>query len=308
VPILTKRAAVARLSQMRPTDPVSAVTTSGIRIHAIQTGMLILKSAHRAFRGVQALALPSILLDPTWTEPLPMLVWVLEHPEGLILIDTGERAEASAVEDYLACDPQLAWFVSRNFCLRVQPEEEVIAQMQRLNLDPAAVRWIIQTHLHFDHVGGLGFFPNAQVVVAKREIDRPPRGSAPCLWPSWYRPHAVEYQRAPLGPFAERWTLTRAGDLHLVPTPGHTQGHQSVILDDGDGATYWCFAGDAAFDERQVWQSEIAGIVHDRAASRRSMTTLRRLMQETPTIFLPTHDPQARVRFAQRQLAIPLNV
>lgn len=219
------------------------------------------------------------------------------------MIDTGERAAVTAVEDYLRCDPNLAWFVRRNFHLRVHPDEEVTAQMHLLNLDPAAVRWIIQIHLHFDHVGGLGFFPRVQVLVARRELWPPPRGAAPCLWPSWYRPREIEYRRERLGSFAERWTLTQAGDVHLVPTPGHTAGHQSVILEDGDGATLWCFAGDAVFNEQQVWHGEIRGIVQDRATARRSTTMLRQLLLNAPTILLPSHDPHARERFAQRQIA-----
>jgi glyoxylase-like metal-dependent hydrolase (beta-lactamase superfamily II) len=76
-----------------------------------------------------------------------------------------------------------------------------------------------------------------------------------------------------------------------------------VLLDDGDGQTYWCFAGDAAFTEQQIWRGELAGIVQDAVATRRSSATLRRLMEATPTIFLPSHDPESPARLKARQVA-----
>lgn len=60
-------------------------------------------------------------------QPDEQHVWLIEHPKGMILIDTGERAAVTDVEDYLRCDPSLAWFVRRNFHLRVHPDEEVTA-------------------------------------------------------------------------------------------------------------------------------------------------------------------------------------
>lgn len=173
MPKLSRRTAIELLAQAGPVHAVTAQTTSGIRIHAIQTGRLVLKSAHRAYRGPRSLRLPAILLDPTWTEPLPILAWLIEHPEGLIVIDAGERSAASEPETYLACNPELRWFVSRNFGLLVRPEEEIERQMQQLNLDPAAVRWLVQTHLHFDHVGGLGGVPTGRDTGGRTRVPKP---------------------------------------------------------------------------------------------------------------------------------------
>jgi glyoxylase-like metal-dependent hydrolase (beta-lactamase superfamily II) len=199
----------------------------------------------------------------------------------------------------MASEPRIRWFVNRNFRLRVHPAEEVAAQLHRLGLDPWDVRWLVQTHLHFDHVGGLKFFPNSEVLVSRREFERPPNGAAPSLWPTWYRPTLVDYAAEVFGPFETSHVLTRAGDVRLGPTPGHTHGHQSVVLEDG-GVTYF-FAGDAAFSETGMLRGEVAGISQDVEAARRTSERTRELTRRRPVVFLPTHDPLSLTRLADKR-------
>ncbi len=66
--------------------------TSTIRIHLLQTGVVQIKSAQsRRRRG----GLVRALMDRTWTEWLPIYAWAIEHPEGPIVVDTGETARTS---------------------------------------------------------------------------------------------------------------------------------------------------------------------------------------------------------------------
>lgn len=280
--------------------PVTITTASGVRVHGVQTGTLSIKAAHRALRGPAALRFPSILLDRRWTEPLPMLVWVIEHPEGLIVVDTGELAGASTPADYLESEPGLRWFVAPNFRIQVGTQEEIGPQLRALGLDPNDVRWLVQTHLHFDHTGGLGFFPRSEVLVSRLEFDKPPNGAAPSLWPSWYRPTLVEARSGAYGPFGESHVLTRAGDVRLLSTPGHTNGHLAVVLDDGE--TTYFFAGDAAFSEARLLKGEVAGISQDVAATRDTLGRIRELTRRQPVVFLPTHDPASLARLAAKQI------
>src|SRR5712691_2578309 len=66
-----------------------------MRIHAIQTGTVAIKTRQLSGRGPGALRPIITLLDTTWTEPLPIYTWVIEHPEGLIVVDTGETARVA---------------------------------------------------------------------------------------------------------------------------------------------------------------------------------------------------------------------
>lgn len=274
--------------------PVTVTARSGVRVHGIQTGVLAIKRAHASLSWPAPLRLPSIIADASWTPLLPILTWVVEHPEGLLVIDTGERAAASDIATYMASDPANRWFFERNLPMFVTPAEELAAQMRGLGLAPEDVRTVVMTHLHGDHAGGLGFFPNATFLVSRAEYEgqrRQPYGAVASLWPAGWAPTLVEHDGPAVGPFAASQPLTRAGDLHIVPTPGHSYGHQSVLLNDGERS--YMFAGDLAFSEAQLLAQGLQGIAYDLDAARDTLARTLRYARETPTVFLPTHDPQS---------------
>lgn len=277
--------------------PVSVTTRSGVRIHGIQTGVLAIKRAHARLRRPAPLRLLSIVLDPTWTALLPILAWVIEHPEGLFVIDTGERAAASDIDSYMAADPANRWFFKNNLPMFVTPAEELATQMRGLGLDPDAVRAVVLTHLHGDHAGGLGFFPQAEFLVARAEYEgqlRQPMGAVRSLWPAGWAPRLVDYTGAAVEPFPASLPLTRAGDLLLIPTPGHSYGHQSVLLRDAQRS--YLFAGDLAFSEAQLRDRGLQGIAQNLGQARATLDQTWRFAQRTATVFLPSHDPDALQR------------
>jgi hypothetical protein len=66
-----------------------------MKIHAIQTGTVALTTAWREGVGHGRGRLLHAILDPEWTEPLPIYAFAIEHPDGVIVVDTGEDARAS---------------------------------------------------------------------------------------------------------------------------------------------------------------------------------------------------------------------
>lgn len=182
--------------------------------------------------------------------PLTMRCLLVEHPDGLVLIDTalGDKEDPKFIDIYgveNAGDPGPTQLEDALRASGYQPED---------------VRWVINTHLHFDHAGGntikanganrsdqadgasgslsaptalsvqLGF-PNATYIVQKNELE--------------FARHTNERTRASYLPHnfepvaqAGRWKLVE-GDVELLPgistrlTPGHVPWHQSIILSSG---------------------------------------------------------------------------
>ena len=62
-----------------------------MRMHALQTGTVAIKQRQRHGQGRGGMRLLNTLLDRDWTEPLPIYAWLIEHPEGIIVVDTGSR-------------------------------------------------------------------------------------------------------------------------------------------------------------------------------------------------------------------------
>ncbi|WP_299786320.1 N-acyl homoserine lactonase family protein [uncultured Marivita sp.] len=270
-----------------PPPPVSVRVSRGIRLHMIQTGWVAVKREHRAFNGPPALRLPAIMASRNWTEWMPITAFVIEHPEGLIVVDTGETARI-ADPGYTACDSMTGTFYNRNLQFVVTPEDEIAPQMIRLGLSPGQVRQVVMTHLHSDHMGGMSSFPNARVFVSDA-ARQGHAGALMCRLPSGVAYAPVTYAERNVGVFANTMALTADGTVYLVPTPGHARGHQSVlIVDEGKSL---CLVGDAAFSLDQIQSGEIGGIVENHADAVRSVGILKRQFDAFGTIMLPTHDP-----------------
>ena len=230
---------------------------------------------------------------------------MIEHPEGFIVIDSGERAGAKDLESYLRCaDPGTRYFITRNFRVNVEPESELGPQLQALGLSPRDVRWCLQTHLHFDHANGFDFIPGAEVLVARAELDghrNRPMGAVACKYPTDFDPTPIDYLTTSYGPFEGHYPVTEAGDVVIVPTHGHSYGHQSVVLRDGD-ATFF-FAGDVVYDERQLFTGDLSGINVGSELTRASMAKTQSFLSSQPTVFLPSHDPNSLARLSALQVS-----
>lgn len=174
-----------------------------------------------------------------WSEnTLPVNAFVIEHRDGLCLFDTGQTARASQPGYFPRWHPFL-----RLARFEVEPEEEAATGLARLGHGPTDVRFVVLSHLHTDHVGGLDPFRQAKVIVDRREWERAKglagrlRGYVPQHWPSGLVPQLVEVDGPGCGPFAATHDLTGDGMLLLVPMPGHTPSHLGLLVRD-DPRTY----------------------------------------------------------------------
>jgi len=125
------------------------------------------------------------------------------------------------------------------------------------------------------------------------------RGFLPNRWPDWFRPTVVDIQPEPLGPFHSSRRVTQAGDVHLVPTPGHTPGHMSVVVRDAD--VCYVLAGDASYTQDLMLAEQVDGVASDRDSARQTLAQIHAFCRATPTVYLPAHDPDTPDRLANRQ-------
>jgi glyoxylase-like metal-dependent hydrolase (beta-lactamase superfamily II) len=275
-----------------------------IRVHAIHTGTAQIHQRQLVGEGRGAARVLRTLVDRRWAPPVPIRAWLIEHPEGLILVDTGESPRVSE-PGYL---PRWHPFFRFALRLRVRPEEALAARLAQLGVAPGDIRWVVLTHLHSDHVGGLAAVSGCEIVVSETEYalaaGRPGRlrGYLPQHWPSGFAPRRVRLPERPYGPFPRSLPLTAAGDVVLLDTAGHTPGHISVLAADGDGPRL-CFAGDAAYTQAQMLQGRVDGIAPDDDQALDTLSRLQRLVAERPTVFLPTHDPESDARLERREPA-----
>lgn len=260
-----------------------------MKVHALRTGRIVVKEAflhaRPGPRGRLALLLPG-----PWADPLPIHQWLIEHDQHRILVDAGEMAAAKDLP------------FARHL---VAPEDELPRALAGIWLEPADVTTTVVTHLHPDHIHGTVHLRGPVLVGATEWADAqtlPARigqrltgGTLPRSVE--FRPVALD--DGPFGAFAASRRLTDDGRVVAVATPGHTRGHLSVIAIDDDGR-HLLLAGDATDTLEQLRARRADAVAPDPAVQRETIDRILAHAQRHPTVYLPSHDPDAAARLTER--------
>jgi N-acyl homoserine lactone hydrolase len=189
---------------------------------------------------------------PRW----PVHGFVVTHPGGAVLVDTGVGGPGQVLSDWRVVNRSVA---------------DALAD---LDMTPGDIDLVINTHLHFDHCGQNAVFKHAPYYVQREELDRARRESPDLS--DWFD-------------FAGARFELLDGDAEVLPglsviaTPGHTSGHQCVLVHGGEEVSD-LLIGDAAYtpvqyhgsgedlppgqaDDLAAWQGSL-GRIHEIAAAR----------------------------------------
>lgn len=263
------------------------------KIHAISTGTVSVKRKFKYASGGSMLSKINFMLDKEYTEPLPIWVWVIEHPEGIFVVDTGENAHVNDEGYFKKEGFMLNWINTTQFRFQVEQSEEIGTQLSMLNLTPDKIDTVILTHLHLDHIDGLKYFKKSIILVNEQEWKYP-SFALPSLYPEWFAPTTVHLKDCKASPFSKGFSITEANDLQLVATPGHTKGHCSILVMAEDHS---CFiAGDVTYDQQQLIDGTFAGAHQDFKLARNTYHAIRKYATQNNTIYMPSHDWGSPVR------------
>lgn len=213
------------------------------------------------------------------TVPIP--VFLIEHPKGRALFDTGLHPDCRH-------DPagRLGTRLAGLFRVGFQPGEEVSARLQAIDRDPGGIDLLINSHFHFDHVGGNALIPNATLLVQRREWEagRDPDTAAR----HGYNPRDFDLGHK-LRLIDGEHDVFGDGTVVCLPTHGHTPGHQSLRLRLDRGEVV--LAADACYFCRTLRERRLPRHVHDRAAMLAALDRLEALERGGARLFFG-HDPE----------------
>jgi glyoxylase-like metal-dependent hydrolase (beta-lactamase superfamily II) len=210
---------------------------------------------------------------------VPVPVFLIDHPKGLVLFDSGLHPDAGT-------DPGgRLGLAARVFVVELAPGEDVAGRLAALEVDVGRVRFLVTSHLHFDHTGGHARVPNARLVVQRREWEA--GHDADAVRANYYDPKDYDTGHDVLVVDGEH-DLFGDGRVVCLPTYGHTPGHQSlrVRLERGEVV----LASDACYLRRTLEALHLPSIIHDRDAMLASLHRLRALRDAGARIFYG-HDP-----------------
>jgi N-acyl homoserine lactone hydrolase len=214
---------------------------------------------------------------------VPVPFFLIRHPEGSVLIDGGNPIE-------VARDTRAYWGpLADKWDVHMSEEQHCAAQLKQLGMEPDSVRYVVQTHLHIDHTGALGHFPNATVLVHARELQAARAADPPVA--SGYLPRDYASRDIPWKLVNGELDLYRDGVVRLLETPGHSPGHMSALLQlDGTGPVL--LTGDAVDNAAQWERRAPLRALSSRDQATRSLQRLRGVARETGAMIIFGHDPK----------------
>jgi glyoxylase-like metal-dependent hydrolase (beta-lactamase superfamily II) len=212
---------------------------------------------------------------------LPIPAYLIEHPKGMALFDSGMHPDCQT-NPAARLGPRL----SALFDFDYHPGEEISARLAAIGRDPARIDLLINSHFHFDHVGGNSQIPNATMLVQRRE------------WVAGTDPEMAALRGFDRRDFdlGHRLLLIEGehdvfgdGSVLCVPTYGHTPGHQSLRVRLAGGEVV--LAADSCYFCRTLRERRLPRRVYDREAMLASLDRLAALQANGARIFYG-HDPE----------------
>lgn len=202
---------------------------------------------------------------------IPTWALYIDHPQGKVLFDTGER---------YADD-------------RTRPYDLLVEQLALCGVQPEQIDYLVLSHLHYDHAGKIDLFTKAQVTVQRQELEE-----------ALYQSHVVDpngvYRQEDLDA-VKAWRpvegeLELLPGIRLIPLPGHSAGLQGMEITLPESGR-WLITSDACYTaENYGPPAKLPGVLYDTDTYQASLQKIHRLAQQGPVTLMFGHDP---VQFAR---------
>jgi N-acyl homoserine lactone hydrolase len=220
---------------------------------------------------------------------IPVPSFLIEHPKGLVLFDTGCNPR-------VADDPDGYWGpLAKLLNVRFTRELAVDAQIRAAGYKPADVKHVVVSHLHLDHAGGLALFPEAKFFIMKGELPH-------AYWPerrsraAFILDDILPTRRFDWTELTEDTDLLGDGSLTMLRTPGHTPGESSLIVRlRKEGPIL--LTGDTLHIRAQLKTLEAMPAFYDRAQASESIRRVKRIQDAGEARLWVGHDPGDWARY-----------
>lgn len=212
---------------------------------------------------------------------IPVPILVVKTTEGVVLIDTGMNPEVIEL-------PENAWseWLAKDVSAHMTRENDLVYNLSKLGIKPDDVKYVINTHMHHDNIGANRLFTKARHYVQKAEYRF-------AMYPD--EAFSSRYTIKTDLPFDLDWVLIEGETeilpgITVIPSPGHTPGHQSILFDDIPGVGPLLYCGDAVYLAEDYENDSGPDICWNPHLAIESMHHLKEVVKKTGAYVMYSHD------------------
>lgn len=269
--LLTSCGSSAPAPASAPAPREGPATSPDVRFYALDCGRADIKDM-------------AVFGDDSGRRELVAACYLIQHPRGTLLWDTGLSDTIAQSKD---------GGVDSSMGIRFRVETPLREHLRALHLTPADVQYVAFSHLHIDHAGNANLFPTSTWILNRRELEWATQTPTPTgIYPELF----TAYRTAKLQLLDGEADLFGDGTVKIVPTPGHTPGHQSLLVQLRRAGTI-IISSDICHTYANWQHRRMPPFNTDREESLRSMERIRALVEATHARFVVQHEPDDLAAF-----------
>ncbi|KOS05769.1 beta-lactamase [Flavobacterium akiainvivens] len=256
-----------------------------IKIHVLHCGSIDLDEAASFYeKTIHPMPYSGIFRSKKHQINVPVSAYLIEHPKGLILIDTGWNTEVRT-------NPKkyLGWLYNISSTAHLPPQQAIHEQLHKLGYQASDIDYLFLSHLHPDHVSGLKLLTNAKRILTSSlelsDTKKHPLLYLPFMWKD-VNVETFDFQNSEFDLFGD-------GSVVFVNTPGHTNGMSSTIVQNDGKFVLLC--ADTGYAEKSWLHMILPGMMTNKKKAVQSLKWVKE-MSENPNCIevLANHDANVK--------------
>ncbi|MGX7069703.1 N-acyl homoserine lactonase family protein [Gemella bergeri] len=269
-----------------------------IKIHILHTGRVIVDEALPFYKKSESkIAWTGLFRSKKHQISIPVSVYLIEHPRGLILIDTGWHINnrTHQIKNLLFQYP-----VNK---ADLPSGQAVTEQLEKLGYKSEDLDYVLLSHLHCDHADGLRLVKNAKkIMVSEEEWQAANSNKIKYLSHEWkgVNIETFELEKTGAGPFGKSFDLFGDGSVEMIWIPGHSKGLCATKVKSLNDEHYVLLASDAGYAARSWEENLTPGVVENREQAQKSLDWVKtHTINENCIEVLANHDDKVEPHIIQ---------
>lgn len=259
-----------------------------IQIHIFHTGSVQVDDAI-PHGSKNPFAVTGLLRGKDKQRILPVSCYLIEHPKGRLLIDTGWDS------NYVTEKPHRFLGLLDSISTPIISQgESVDCKLAQLGLTPKDLDYVFFSHLDFDHTSGLRLVRDAkQFLAAQEELKDAKTYFFRYVKSNWafVTVEPFVYQHTGIGPVGKSYDVFGDGTVQLVNTPGHSHGLFTAVIQ--QNGQFVALAGDSIYTQKSIKERRIPGFTVNKALAQKSLDWICQLAVDPNCLgVFANHDPQ----------------